>query len=111
MGMVLSDNEDVFELLRVRRGDLRLLKSVKVRALKVGKDSDSSDWSDNRDDLRRLTANFIPKISKSKSTKVARVGKIGGEHVRDESFGVMDMNRLLNCKDVDTNERRSGNDD
>ena len=39
------------------------------------------------------------------------MGKIGGEHVRDESFGVMDMNRLLNCKDVDTNERRSGNDD
>jgi len=27
------------------------------------------------------------------------------------SFGVLDVNRLLNCKDVDTNECRSGNDD
>ena len=27
------------------------------------------------------------------------------------SFGVMDVNRLLNCKGVDTTKCRSGNDD
>jgi len=48
--------------------------------------------------------------SNSKST-CSKSGEDSGEHGRDDSFGVIDVNCLLNCKDVDTNERRSGNDD